>query len=265
MDGHNLLPLKLNVAFGFAIHWSVKVQLLVYWILAYRCLHYHQKHIELVTSDTAPVNLNWLKYLLVTIGGMLLLFYIFVLFKINMRDVFTPLMYLAGSLIILYYALAQKEVYPFQVDELKDISQVFVDAEEKVKPAKQRLTDEEANQLQEVLRHLMLNDKLYLDSELSLPQLAGRMEISVHDLSYLLNEKLSVNFFQFVNHYRVEEAKQLMASEKHKHLNILGIAYSAGFNAKTTFNTAFKKETGLSPSQFMQQGKLPQNIISSVE
>ena len=98
-------------------------------------------------------------------------------------------------------------------------------------------------------------EKPYLDNELGLPQLAAEMGISSHDLSYLLNEGFGKNFFQFINTYRVAEAKQLMLSEKHKHLNLLGIAYSAGFNSKTTFNTSFKKETGLSPSQFIQQFK----------
>jgi AraC-like DNA-binding protein len=92
--------------------------------------------------------------------------------------------------------------------------------------------------------------------------LAKEMVISTHDLSYLLNECFGASFFQFVNTYRVEEAKQLMLSEKYKHLNILGIAYNAGFNSKTTFNTAFKKHTGLSPSQFMQSAKAqPAQII----
>jgi AraC-like DNA-binding protein len=90
------------------------------------------------------------------------------------------------------------------------------------------------------------------------------MAISIHDLSYLLNEAFGMNFFRFINLYRIEEAKQLMISEKYRHLNILGIAYSAGFNSKTTFNTAFKKETGVSPSQFMQQVKAGHLVITSL-
>jgi len=81
------------------------------------------------------------------------------------------------------------------------------------------------------------------------------MDVSTHDLSYLLNDSFGVNFFNFVNRYRVDEAKRLMLSGQNKHLNLLGIAYSAGFNSKTTFNIAFKKQTGLSPSEFMKQGE----------
>jgi len=89
------------------------------------------------------------------------------------------------------------------------------------------------------------------------------MSVSVHDLSYLLNEGFGKNFFQFINSYRVAEAKRLMLSEKNRHLNLLGIAYSAGFNSKTTFNTAFKRETGMSPSMFVQQFK-NHNLATSV-
>ena len=108
----------------------------------------------------------------------------------------------------------------------------------------------------------METERLFLDNELGLPELAKEMYISSHDLSYLLNEGFGMNFFQFINTYRVNEAKQLMLSDKHRHLNLLGIAYSAGFNSKTTFNTAFKKETGLSPSQFIQQAEVSSSPVS---
>ena len=105
------------------------------------------------------------------------------------------------------------------------------------------------------LAKLMEQERLYLDNELSLPQLAKEMGVSSHDLSWVLNAGFGKNFFQYINAYRVVEAKILMLSEKYRHLNILGIAYSAGFNSKTTFNTTFKKETGLSPTQFIEQAK----------
>jgi AraC-like DNA-binding protein len=69
----------------------------------------------------------------------------------------------------------------------------------------------------------------------------------------VLNEGFGVNFFQFINAYRVAEAQRLLASAQHQHLSMVGIAFEAGFSSKTTFNTTFKKLTGLTPSQFLQQ------------
>ncbi len=60
-------------------------------------------------------------------------------------------------------------------------------------------------------------------------------------------------FFQCVNQYRVKAAKQLLLSERHKHLNMLGIAYATGFSSRTTFNTMFKKLTNQSPSEFQDR------------
>ncbi|WP_373493157.1 helix-turn-helix domain-containing protein, partial [Aquiflexum sp.] len=60
-------------------------------------------------------------------------------------------------------------------------------------------------------------------------------------------------FFELVNGYRVEESKNLMMDEKLNHLSMIGIAFEAGFSSKTAFNTAFKKHTGMTPSQFKKE------------
>ncbi len=237
--------------------------MVIYWLLALHDLYKHQKHIRLIISDTASANLNWLKYLLLSVGGMLGLFYLGAVFNLNINPVYIDFGYLLGALTIFYYALAQKEVFPFEVAALQAINDVINGPEIKVKLVKPRVSDEYATNLRIKLEQLMQVEKLYLDNELSLPQLAERLEMSIHDLSFILNERIGLNFFQFVNTYRVEEAKQIMLSDKHKHLNILGIAYSAGFSSKTTFNTVFKSQTGLSPSAFMRQHKICKEIVQT--
>jgi AraC-like DNA-binding protein len=237
-----------------------KMQPLVYWGLAWYKLNQHQKNIRLINSATGEVNLNWLRYLLLGIAFMLIIWVVGFVLKTMWMPLYSSAAYLAGVLVIGYFMLAQKEVYPFEQTELEEIAQVI--RQENTKPVKQRFSEEQSVRLKNHLTQLMTAEKVYLNNELSLPELAKEIAISTHDLSYLLNECFGASFFQFVNTYRVEEAKQLMLSEKYKHLNILGIAYNAGFNSKTTFNTAFKKHTGLSPSQFMQSAKAqPAQII----
>lgn len=263
IGGHFTLPPRINFVLGFCMRWSVNVQFLVYWVLAYRRLLQHKKHIELIASDTAPVQLSWLKYLLLSVGGMLALFFTVILFKIAISGAAIAFGYLVGALAILYYTLAQKEVYPFRVTELKAIAEVLADADAAARSPVQRVADERAQQLVIKLKTLMEVEALYKDAELSLPQLADAMEVSVHDLSFLLNDTVGMNFFRFVNGYRVEEAKQLMLSNKHTHLNLLGIAYHAGFSSKTTFNTAFKKQTGMSPTAFIRSAKGGEGQVSA--
>jgi AraC-like DNA-binding protein len=186
---------------------------------------------------------------------MMLIFVSNNLLMLHSQSLYRQFIFLGCSLAICYYLIAQKEIFPYQPLEIAAVSQVIEEFQHQPKQVKSRLDDGLSAQLKLRLEHLMRHDKLYLDSDLNLPNLAQSMEISVHDLSYLLNESIGMNFFQFINAHRIEEAKKLMLSDKHKHLNILGIAYSAGFSSKTTFNTAFKKQTGLSPSEFMKQGK----------
>ncbi len=264
MFGYNFLWQKADAVLVITAQVVLRLQFLVYWILAYQRLVVHQKHMVLIASDVKPVNLSWLKYLLLVIGLMLVASFAGMLLSINWFNTILPAFYLAGCLCVLYYSLAQKEVYPYQPEELNNIREVFTAADENIKIEKQRLTPAEAEQLHQRLLHLMNNDKIFLEPELSLPDLAARMPLTVNDMSYLLNEQVGVNFFQFINSYRIDEAKQLMLSSQHKHLSILGIAYSAGFSSKTTFNTAFKKETGLSPSQFIKNAGNPNVLTSAV-
>jgi len=95
--------------------------------------------------------------------------------------------------------------------------------------------------------------KPYLESDLSLRSLADQINIHPNHLSWLINNSLGKNFNDFINHYRIEWFKSLSRNPKNSNVTIIGLAYDSGFNSKTVFNTYFKKETGLTPKQFMKQ------------
>ncbi len=103
--------------------------------------------------------------------------------------------------------------------------------------------------LNELTRHMEAK-KPYLEGDLVLPQLAQQLGISANYLSQIINEQLKVNFYDFVNGYRVEEAKRLIQSAGQEKLNILNIALDSGFNSKSAFYTAFKKATLMTPTQY---------------
>lgn len=98
------------------------------------------------------------------------------------------------------------------------------------------------------MEELMEDDKKFLDSELTLQKLSEELMVTVHQLSKILNSKRGVNFPSFINSYRVKESKNLMKQFPEK--NILEIALESGFNSKSSFNSAFSKETGLTPRDF---------------
>jgi AraC-like DNA-binding protein len=112
------------------------------------------------------------------------------------------------------------------------------------------VTENNHNPIIEDLLRLMEKEKLYLNCELTLGELANQTNIHSQQLSKLINENLHKNFFEFVNDFRIQEFKRLAANPKHKHISILGLAMDAGFNSKASFNRIFKNSTGLTPSEY---------------
>ncbi len=96
----------------------------------------------------------------------------------------------------------------------------------------------------------MEQEKLYLDAELTVAKLADKLSIPPPHLSQIINEGLKQNFVDFINTYRVEEAKRKLLDPLKRHYTVLAIAEEAGFNSKSSFNAAFKKHTQMTPSEF---------------
>ncbi|RYE27252.1 MAG: AraC family transcriptional regulator [Sphingobacteriaceae bacterium] len=249
-NSNSYLPGFIKSWWPFLLPAAVKFQLVFYWAMAYYNLKRHQKNIRLINGSTHGLDLKWLQNLLYGIALMLIISIAGSVFQAGWIAFYSPVFYLAGVLITGYFLIAQKEVYPFEQPELEEISEIILPDNAGTKMV--RFPKEKLNQLKTQLGQLMTTNKPYLDNELSLPDLAKMMDISTHDLSFVLNEGFGMSFFKFVNSYRIAEVKQLMLSGQYRQLNMLGIAYNAGFNSKTTFNTVFKKETGLSPTQFIQ-------------
>lgn len=112
------------------------------------------------------------------------------------------------------------------------------------------LTSEASRTLLRQLVQIMENEKLYRDPELSLDVLSGRLGASKHHVSQVINEHLGGSFFDYVNHLRIAEAKRLLAETRRRDLHVIEAAYKVGFNNKVSFNTAFKKATGMTPTEF---------------
>jgi AraC-like DNA-binding protein len=104
------------------------------------------------------------------------------------------------------------------------------------------------DQIDANLKTLMTKNEMFLNENLSLPQLADCLGISSHQLSQFLNTRLNKNFKMFVNEYRIAKAKELLIQDKDT--KVLAIALDVGFKSKSTFNAAFLKVTGTAPSEY---------------
>lgn len=106
------------------------------------------------------------------------------------------------------------------------------------------------------LTTLMSRQQLYRETDLSLADLARHLEVNPRLLSKVINTGAKMNFYDFVNQYRVAEFKQRVGTLG-KHRTLLDLAHDCGFGSKATFNAVFKKQTGLTPSQYRKQHGSP--------
>jgi len=118
--------------------------------------------------------------------------------------------------------------------------------------SEQNLTEKKKEDILKIRKHMEINEP-YLDASLSIYDLAKQLEIPSKELSILINHNLNQHFFDFVNEYRIEKAKSTLSLPENRSLTVLEILYDVGFNSKSSFNTAFKKHTKLTPTQYRKK------------
>lgn len=232
----------------FVLRNALPLQILIYWILSFVTLQRHLKNIKQFSSSVEKNDLLWLKYFLLILLVIVFAWFNLLFFDLKELIELTPFLYLSSIFFLAYFSLQQREIFDFSQSELKELSSLKTDKKENSK----RVSDTRMAELNEKLEKLIQSEKIYLENDLSLPKLAKKLEATSNETSFLINEMYQDNFYNFINKYRVEEAKTLLISEKYSQLNILGIAFESGFNSKTTFNTTFKKYVGLSPTAFVK-------------
>lgn len=216
---------------------------IIYISLCFIALKKYQRQIPDFYSNLEKSNLNWLKYIFISLFSLFLVILGVISFSSEWK--FVPLhrvfkvvgaiqsMYLLS---IVFFSLRQSIVFnhvalPFKEPKTSEVN-------------------EKSKELADKLKRYMETNKPYLREELSLPELASMLSLSTNQLSHLINETLHSSFYMFVNGYRIKEVKQKLKDPAFDHYSILGIAFDSGFNSKSTFNKFFKEETGLTPSQY---------------
>jgi len=123
--------------------------------------------------------------------------------------------------------------------------------QEKKQSTFKKIEQEEAQKLHQKLTELMEAERLYRNPDLNLDLLAGKLSVSRHMLSQLLNDNLNKNFHQYINDYRIEEACLMLV--ENKHFSIEAVGTEVGFNSRSSFFTSFKRMKGMTPSNYRKQ------------
>jgi AraC-like DNA-binding protein len=208
-------------------------------------------------SDIEKLKLNWLLYLILGIALVWLLELIQI-FLIDIagkpENIAYNYIYTAVSVLIYlvtYKGLRQPEIFEeIDLKEKENDGRLIDVNQESSSYSKSGLSEINAQQIINQLKELMEKEKPYLKSNLSLADLSSSLGISSHNLSEAINTKLNKSFYDFINYYRVEEVKKLMKNKRYNSYSILSLAFEAGFNSKSSFNSIFKKVAGVTPTEF---------------
>lgn len=207
-------------------------------------------------SNLDRINLNWLRNFAI---AMIIITVIVLVQNVSefIYDEKSVLeIYLFAALVVLiyligYFGLKQPEIFSqIEKDESSATKSPASLHPQQAKYQKSGLDDKSAEASLKTLLNYMETEKPYLNGDLTLQELAGRCNVSVHHLSEIINSKLNQSYYDFVNKYRVEEFKRRLNEQGNNKFTILSIAYDCGFNSKSSFNTIFKKFTNTTPSEY---------------
>ena len=214
----------------------------------------HQENLKnLVSFTSQKITLNWLKVL--AISFYVVFFVLFILGGLNMIGNFIPFdpyFVIFGfialfSIVYSFYGIKQPVIFGEIVHHNAD------ERKETEKYSKSGLKDSQADKYLKKLLAYMDAGKPFLDGNLTIHDLSRKTGILRHHITQVLNEKYKRNFFTFINEYRVKEVMERFSDPKYNNYTILAIAFDSGFNSKTTFNSFFKSQTGMTPSEYREK------------
>ena len=256
--------LLVNFHWKYISHFTtllIVVQMLLYLAFTLQGYFRYRSKISHVFSNTYDLELNWIRNFLLIYAFLFVYDVVEMVVELAIVDLHWTQewwYYFFSALAIIYvgikgYFTKTNKLNAIHLDEkmvLETANFSTVTAITKMNDTTTELPPDVLSKKQQ-LETYMLNEKPYLNPDLNLIELARSLNMNRGQLSEVINLGFQQNFNDFINQYRVEAVKDMLQQGRQKELSLLGIAYECGFNSKATFNRVFKKQTGLSPSQFI--------------
>ena len=222
------------------------LHLVIYLFCSLFVLRKHRQGIRENFSNIEKINLSWIRYIIfVSFAGLVffgatMMFFVFSRYRgayINrISDIFLMfLIFVTG-----YRGLVQVDI-PGERGNSPQSPEKYL---------RSSLAKERVREITDSLQGYMEREEAFLDNDLTLKKLSEKTGFSIHHISQALNQGLQMNFFEFINRYRVEYAQALLNTQRDGNATILEIAYSSGFNSKSSFNSVFREYCGMTPTQY---------------
>ena len=225
----------------------IKSSRFVYLILSIYLINKYREQLKDSRSNIENIDLTWLKILvigfaLVTLVGVVLslskVVNLFYPVEVSLQ-IFLGLTTYYADLILVCFLLFFSAVNISSVAKVKDQATNFYDDYEA-----------DAEYVDRIVK-FMDAEKPYLKSNITLDTLSEMLDVPARELTALLNGHFKMNYYEFINNYRIKEAKEIL--KMHKDQTISDVYLAVGFNSKSVFNTFFKKNTGMTPSEYRKE------------
>lgn len=234
----------MSAGFERSIHgiwYFIKIIPVVYAVAALLGLRWYRQQLRERYSSISDVPIDWLNYLVM---GFLFSWVWTLAANIlgNLSSLSTAeVVGLANNYINFFLVIA---LFAYSISYVKNLMRARVD----IQPTE--VLDKTSELLLEKIRSGIELQKLYLNQSLTIEEFSNEIGAPYREVSNTINKHINTNFFEFINHHRVEEAKRMLADPAYDSLSILEILHESGFNSKSAFQRFFKRLTGVSPRAF---------------
>lgn len=256
IDGPNFYT-ELVFLFGFLF--LAFIQIILYSIKVIQILKAYNTGSEKDASHRPFVQTQWLSYIFISLVLFMLInigfHLIFTGIKINVLLVYNVLMVITGALIG-YFGMKQESLYEY-INKLSSTNgDTLIQIAGNKKERAVTISDKEKKTVLEALTELMTVKKLYLNSRLTIDELADRLNVNKRIISIVVNDEMGTNIYGFINEYRIRESKKIISNPDMHYLSMEGVAGKVGFKSKSCFYASFKKATRQTPTQFKAKAQM---------